>query len=226
MMGRVFGKSVSSGVRHGFTLVEVLVTLLILSVLMGAVFPVVIKQIDRWGALRVARDLTHMRTSVLEFHADVRNHPLQLTQTIYSITTSDIPLWNRSGDSTPYDPDEVERWNGPYLDESLVQALGDNDAFRSGLGVLVGNQVFCVDISGTSAAPGSCEKGEWVGLYMHDVRIADFSSINDFIDPGESDLSWSEQSNKGRLRFSSYGSIAESSDPGDVIYLAMPYLVD
>lgn len=210
----------------GFTLVELLVTLLIISVLIAAVYPVVIRQIENWGALRAARDLTNIRTAVLEFHADVRNHPMKISQLLIQIADTDTPLWARSGNTTVYTDDEVGRWNGPYIDEMPQFETQDTLAYRSGLDIQIQNQLFCVDPSADPVNIGTCEQGDWVGVYIPNTRSAVFDAVNELIDPSESGMDDEETRSRGRLRFLGPPSVSGASQPGVIIYMPMPYLID
>lgn len=202
-----------------------LVSIIIVSVIISAVVPVMIGQVYKFRALQVARDLTHLRLAVLQFHADVHDHPLRLTQTAYPITAADTTLKYRATNPTPtlFDSEDVLEWHGPYMDAPLAEELADEDAFKSGLGVWIGNDLYCVDAAAVDVST-TCTPGDWVGLLMYNVRISDFERINDYIDPHEKNLPRSEKVSKGKLVFRSYGSIAESSDPGDIFFLVMPYL--
>jgi hypothetical protein len=178
------------------------------------VFPVVIQQIDRWGALRTARDLSHLRLTLEQFHGDVWNHPQYLTQAFYPITTSQVPLWESAGNTTPYTAREVARWHGPYLDAAMAEDLGVDFAWESGLGIQITNTLFCADPTAPQIYSLECKKGEWVAVYMFKI------------DPGEADQPRSYKATNGRLLFSSYGGIAGDTDPGDIYYLATPYMMD
>lgn len=204
-----------------------LVSVIIVSVLVGSVLPVMIGQVYKFRALQVARDLTHLRLSILQFHADVRDHPLRLTQTAYPITAADTTLKYRATNPTPtlFDPEDVERWHGPYMDAPLAEQLADEDAIKTGLGAWIGNDIYCIDVKAVDVST-TCKKGDWIGLLLFNVRIAEFERINAYIDPSEKNLPRNDKVSKGKLIFRTYGSIAESSDPGDIFFLVMPYLKD
>ena len=61
-----------NALRTGFTLVELLVTLILLGLLTAIVFPIVVQQIDDAEPTKVANDLANIKTGIEVFHLNVR----------------------------------------------------------------------------------------------------------------------------------------------------------
>ena len=82
--------------RDGFTLIEVLVTLLLLSLLAAAVFPVITQQVSRGEPVKASQDLSSIRTGIETFSLNVRpSYPGDLDDLIAPITTGDIAIRRR-----------------------------------------------------------------------------------------------------------------------------------
>jgi hypothetical protein len=178
-----------------------------------------IQQVNKWQAMRVARDLSHLRIALEHFQNDTRNLPGFFTHSAYPIQSGQPSL-----SAAPYTSRDSTAWNGPYLDNAIAKSLLAGNAFETGYGYLIRNDVYCVIPA--IAAPAPCARGRWSAVIMTGVRIRDFLAINALVDPQERDLGTSGKSSAGRLLFASYGAIAGDSDPGDLVYLAVPYLVD
>lgn len=120
--------------RAGFTLVEVLVTLVLIALLIGVVLPSVINQMDRGEPTRMSQDIESLRTAVKMFRIDVKRWPATIDQLVREPGTP----WSTLED---YDGNEIpealrDRWAGPYLE---VGTLTDTPGLRLALGAEVDN---------------------------------------------------------------------------------------
>ena len=203
--------------RGGFSLVEIVVGLAILATLVGVFYPVVVQQIDKWSAMQVARDLSHIRIALEHFHKDTFSQPKYLTQTVHPITIADRSIRNVFFTSR-----EVDRWFGPYIDNSLRPTLTAGNAIRTGFDLHIRNDIYC--IAPGFASPAACMRGRWTVVLIQNMRIGDFLLVNELVDPHEEGMSTTVKRLSGRLMFASYGAIAGNSTPGDALYLATPYL--
>lgn len=102
------------GVRAGFTLPEVLVTLAIVATLTAVLLPALNNQLSKGDASRVTNDLVAVRTAIGAFTSDVRRYPSALVQlkTAPLSTATDV-LGNQFGNTL------ILRWRGPYLSKDL-----------------------------------------------------------------------------------------------------------
>src|SRR4051812_36072688 len=98
--------------RSGFTLVETIVTVGLLAVLAAFVVPTVIQKASAGDPVKVASDLSAVRTGLETFLSDVKGgFPNQITMLADKPTTA-----NHFVDSlTNLTPGQVASWNGPYL---------------------------------------------------------------------------------------------------------------
>ncbi|MGQ0813179.1 MAG: prepilin-type N-terminal cleavage/methylation domain-containing protein, partial [Gemmatimonadota bacterium] len=116
-------------VRGGFTLIELIVVLLILSLLAAVIVPVVTERADQADPTRVATDLANIRTGAELFHMDVRpRYAGDIEDLTTAIVTGGV---DRGVDSVAYpSAGVVAKWDGPYLDISIV----DNSVAGTGAG--------------------------------------------------------------------------------------------
>lgn len=119
----------SFGVRAGFTLPEVLVTLAIVATLTAVLLPALNNQLSKGDASRVTNDIVAIRTAVGAFTSDVRRYPSALVQlkTVPGATDLDV-LGNQFGGTL------IQRWRGPYLSKDL--SSGSN-AMPTGYGAII-----------------------------------------------------------------------------------------
>jgi prepilin-type N-terminal cleavage/methylation domain-containing protein len=197
--------------QAGFTLIEILVALILISLLVAAVFPVVTQQAGQADAPRLANDLTNVRSGIELFNVNLRNRfPANLGQLTTSITTSDEALGELA-----YNSSHVSRWDGPYID-----AAGGNDIV-SGYDAIIDKDLALylstADHSGTAPLllSSSGASADFVALAVSGLDASGFTRLNDLID-GESDTSASSGFVGGKLR-------ALSSSPATAFYLAVPF---
>jgi prepilin-type N-terminal cleavage/methylation domain-containing protein len=111
--------------RRGFTLVETIVTVGLLAVLAAFVVPTVIQKAGAGDPVKVASDVTAVRTGLETFLSDVKGgYPNQLRMLTDKPTTA-----NHFIDSTTaFTSGQVAAWNGPYLAATIGPLVTDSVA--------------------------------------------------------------------------------------------------
>lgn len=170
--------------RAGFTLIEVLVTLILVSLLAAAVFPVVTQQIGAADAPRLGNDLSSIRAGIEQFNANLRkSFPGDLEDLVYQ--PSDAGDLTLAGVTYSNDV-ERNRWDGPYLDVAIAEAAqtpSSTVATTSGFSSTISSELVCYDPTGDAVVtPGNCAKGHFVAVQIADLSVADFDKINDLFD--------------------------------------------
>lgn len=204
--------------RRGFTLVELLVVLLILSILVAAVIPVVTQQGDAADAPRAASDLTGIRDGIAMFRVDVRKYPGDLEDLVNKIvagTDSTIETGN-------YTNANVKRWKGPYLElATSITGPATGTAFTTGFDGAVQRDLTCYNpgFSNTGNA-NDCSAGDstlFAAVKVLGLGLSGFNALNELIDGIADTLSSGDgDSTSGRLRRAGTGA-------GDTtFYLAAP----
>jgi prepilin-type N-terminal cleavage/methylation domain-containing protein len=111
--------------RGGFTLIETIVTVGLLAVLAAFVVPTVIQKVGAGDPVKVASDVTAIRTGLETFLSDVKGgYPNQ----VRSLT--DLPtIQNHYIDSTTaFTPAQIAAWNGPYIAATVSTLISDSIA--------------------------------------------------------------------------------------------------
>ena len=173
--------------RRGFTLIEVLVTLILLAVLAAAVFPIVTQQSDQGDPVRVASDLGSIRSAVEQFRLDVRpSWPGDLEDLAFA-----------PGNSATTDPDlnrtaigNFAKWNGPYIDAAMTAnntALETGVALTTAFGGEVQSDLVCLSagITTVDLSTTDCASGNAVAVEIANIDLTEARKLEEIIDGGD-----------------------------------------
>lgn len=174
----------------GFTLVEVLVTVLILGLLAAVVFPVVIGQVDKADPTAASNDLANLRTGIELFELDVRpREPANLEQLADVITASES-----DADGTTYTSGDVNKWDGPYIDIPISDGTAADASIKeTGFGGDISNGLRIYDATNNEI---NATNTDFLAIRITGLSSTDFESLNDQID-GEGE---SNTTSTGKLR--------------------------
>lgn len=168
---------------RGFTLVEVLVTVLILGLLAAVVFPVVVPQINKADPTKASNDLANLQTGIELFQLDVRpadpGDIEDLTNPI-GVTDADVT-------GSAYNAGQVNRWEGPYLDRpvaSTTVAATSSVAFFTGFDAPVMNDLYRFNSASTTTVNTDAEalNGDFVAVRILNLANEEYSLLNEQID--------------------------------------------
>jgi general secretion pathway protein G len=112
--------------RHGFTLVELLVVIVVLAVLAAIVLPKFMNSSRRGKESALRSDLKLIQNAVSLFDADTGYYP----KTLADLTATSAPTTatakglDDSGTEAAYSPSD---WHGPYLQELPKDPISGND---------------------------------------------------------------------------------------------------
>jgi len=127
--------------RFGFTLVEVLVTTVVVGVMAAVVVPAVVKHTTGGDSARVASDLGAVKSGIDIFAQSVRPRtPGDIEDLVNTISTSD-----KGVDGTVYTADNVANWKGPYLEWTVAATATDANtvvALKSGGNAIISSALY------------------------------------------------------------------------------------
>ncbi len=208
--------------RFGFTLVEVLVTTVVVGVMAAVVIPAIVKQSTAGDSPRVASDLGSVKAAIEVFSQNVRPQmPGDIEDLVNAISTSDVGI-----DGGAFTQTNVDKWKGPYLEWAASTALTATDAiFNSGGSAAVVNGLFrCPSpTTGYASASGDspCDASNvttnatatdrYVSVKITGLTTGEFDNLNDIID-GVAETT--NEKDSGILRQNASGS---------TFFLAVPY---
>lgn len=205
--------------RRGFTLIEIMVALMILSGLIAIMVPVVMDQSRRGDPTRVGGDVNAIGSALSMFRAHTLTVPDDLEDLANPITVADRQITGAS-----YSSSQINRWNGPYLDTPMEErGAGDPaspDSIPTGFNSFISPVFALYDGLRNDSLPVTArEDANFVALIIRGLDAEEFERLNDLID-GEAEVEGSPgctrcSYDRGSLRY----------DPAAELtyYLALPY---
>lgn len=204
----------------GFTLVEVLVTVLILGLLAAVVFPVVADRISSADPTKASNDFANIRTGVELFQLDVRTSlPGDMEDLAQQIQAagggSDANVQTNN-----YSTGESNKWDGPYVDVAVATTSPDAVVVTTGFEGSILNRLRLFNSASTTAnAMGSPTVGDFLALRITGLGNTEFARLNDEID-GETESDADDQ-DLGKLRFAEAATTSATADT--TYFLAVPF---
>lgn len=208
--------------RAGFTLIEILVTLILVSLLVAAVFPVAIQQLGRADAPRMANDLISIKSGIETFNANMRQgYPGDLEDlALKPVYGTDKTV--AGGDFLNNQTQIDARWNGPYADFiATVSSTASGALFETGFSSFVDYDLICFNPASTAndgAGVSTCATGDFVTVLVNQMTQADFDKVNELFD-GSSETTASARHDGGKFRCKTSG----TTHCTPAYYLAVPF---
>jgi len=211
--------SLSRKRRLGFTLVEVLVTTVVIGVLAAVVLPALAKQTSAADPARVASDLNNIKMGLEVFSQNLRpdfpgdledlvNAPNTPPSTTVSSTTDDLAL-----DNLHYANRTL--WNGPYVaqSQSAGTSLTGNTTWRAGAAGFYENDLkTCeVSVSSSGCSVATTGSGAYVTVQINGLTVTEADGIELMLDGSPAN------STTGMFRYVTSGTTYNG------FYFAVPY---
>src|ERR1051325_1070145 len=209
--------------RGGFTLIETIVTVGLLSVLAAFVIPTVIQKAGAGDPVKVTNDLDAIRTALQNFANDTKvGYPNQIWQLTTKPSTNNLLI----DGVTPVSSAVVALWNGPYIAATIGPSSADSIA--TGFTAYIRNLIQRYDLDdnvgevtgGTPGAIFNANRTLFAAIRINGLTRAQATVINKAIDGGD-DPSLADGSNTtGRFRF-------DKPNTGNIVvayYMVLPII--
>lgn len=206
--------------RQAVTLIEAMITILIVGILAALISPVVMRGIRTAEYVRVVHDLDAARRAIQLFSLNLRDvYPDKVKHVVDPIAPGDLQF-----NQEPYTTSHIARWKGPYLDASPDPVT---EVVRTRLGIEITAFLAWFNSNENVELLAFSEAVNWVAIKTSEITSTDFEEMNDLIDgEAEPDGALAGQSQTtGRLRLVPPFPPVVPGDvlSGNVFYLAAPY---
>ena len=206
--------------RSGFTLIEVLVTVVVIGVLAAVVIPAVTAQVTAGDSSRVISDLNNLRTGIENFNIAVREFPGDVDDLVNKPGQAVSSTNNNVGNNVDANISgalytTTVSWAGPYMETSLPASVTSStlpnpsaDAFNTGYSGTINNRFLGCQLA--AAAACTTTTPDYVTIEIDNLTQPQISALNDAIDGSNEATS----STSGRLR---------ASGTSAALYYATPF---
>lgn len=213
--------------KRGFTLVETVVTVGIISALAAVVYPTVVKQFDSADPTKAAEDLGNIRTGISAFGINVRP---QYPSDIEDLVNQPVVTGGAGGDSTSkgalFTSAERINWLGPYVALSVSSTAGQADTVAiTGFSGRIMNRIHPYDVGNGSSAGDTVSllstAADFLAIRVVSLSGAAFNAVNLLID-GPTETTFSGRRELGRFRCPITTETLDSDPCKNAYFLAVP----
>ncbi|MDQ6718260.1 MAG: prepilin-type N-terminal cleavage/methylation domain-containing protein [Gemmatimonadota bacterium] len=200
--------------KAGFTLIEVLVTVVVIGVLAAVVIPAVTAQVTAGDASRVISDLNNLRTGIENFDIAVREFPGDVDDLVNKPGQISSSTDNNVGNSVDANIlgatyTSTSGWQGPYseavLSSGVVSSTLPNQysaAFNTGYSAKINNHFYACHVETLAACDASSPN--YVVIAVDNLTSSQQGSLNDLIDG----VNEANSSTSGKFRSFVSGTVA------------------
>lgn len=182
-------KGIVSIRSKGFTLIEVLVTIVVIGVLAAVVIPAVTAQVTAGDSSRVLSDLNNVRTGIENFDIAVRQFPGDVDDLVNRPGTA-----TSTGSGADIDADLAgalylsnANWAGPYIETALPSSVTSSTvsvsapAFKTGYAATINNRFASCQITDLTSACNTSSP-DYAVVLVNGLTGSQAATLDTFID--------------------------------------------
>lgn len=193
--------------RRGFTLIETIVTVGLISVLAAFIIPTVIQKSGVGDPVKLTNDLASIQTALDNFSNDTK---AGFPNEIWEVTSKPAVTNLLVDNVTPLTAGQIALWNGPYISATI--GTNRTDSIPTGFTAFISNQLQRYDVinnigelSGGTGTTFSTTNTNFVAVKITGLNTTQAATINKMID-GPDDVNLTSGLNigantTGRFRF-------------------------
>jgi len=190
--------------RRGFTLIEMIGVLAVISILAAMVVPKIFDVIADSKATRTASEVQTYQASVAKWYKDIGS--LQSLVAAGTLTATDAAFHtalSKNGGTTST-TGLWAKWRGPYLDAIGAPAIGTSVVIgtAAGTATVVGTDATGWDLNSDGTAE-TAATNQVVAMTFAGVSQTEFDRVEAILDSGDSALTAAQKQARGKVKWDS-----------------------